>query len=214
MTGTGLYLWWPRGPHKRRSFLIKWQASWRRTNYDIHRAVGFYASLVLVAMALTGAVFTFSQVATPLIHWLTNSSPPHWQPEVTPRADAPSISLDEAIAVSGRHVPDSTPTTVMLPQAPQNPLRITRRVPWQPVLTGRTYIFIDPYTGDVIQEISPRTAPLGTQILFWNYPVHVGLFGGMVTRILWLLASLLPTVLALTGVLIWCKPRRRRPVSS
>lgn len=211
MIGTGLYLWWPRGARKRRSFLIKWRASWRRTNYDLHRAVGFYASLGLIAIALTGAVFTFDHIAEPLVHWLTRSAPPNRHPEVTPR-DVPSISVDDAIAISGRQVPDSTPTTVMFPPTPHSPLRITRRLPWQPVVTGRTYIFINPYTGDVIQEISPRTAPLGTQILMWNYPLHVGVFGGMVTRLLWLLASLLPAGLAITGVLIWWKPRRRRAV--
>jgi uncharacterized iron-regulated membrane protein len=102
----------------------------------------------------------------------------------------------------------------MFPDTPQSPLRITRRLPWQPVVTGRTYIFINPYTGDVIQEISPRTAPLGTRLLFWNYPLHVGVFGGIGTRLLWLLASLLPTMLAITGVLIWWKPRRRRHLST
>jgi uncharacterized iron-regulated membrane protein len=210
MIGTGLHLWWPRGPRKRRSFLVKWRASWRRMNYDVHRATGFYTSLVLVAIALTGAVFTFYDFVTPLVHWLTHSSPPNWHPEVTPPAGVPYISLDAALAASGRHVPNSTPTMVEFPQTPASPFRITRRVPGQPVRTGRTYVFIDPYTGDVIQEISPRTAPLGTQILMWNYPVHVGVFGGMVTRLLWLLASLLPTGLAITGVLIWWRPRRRR----
>jgi uncharacterized iron-regulated membrane protein len=210
LVGTGLYLWWPRGRRKQRSFLVRWQASWRRTNYDVHRASGFYASLVLIVIALTGAVFTFSDVATPVVHWLTSSSPPNWHPEVTPLADVPYISVDVALAVSGRHVPNSTPTTVVFPPTPASPFRVTRRVPGQPVVTGRTYIFIHPYTGDVIQEISPRTAPLGTQLLMWNLPVHIGVFGGMVTRLLWLLASLFPTGLAITGVLIWWKPRRRR----
>jgi uncharacterized iron-regulated membrane protein len=214
MIGTGLYLWWPRGAHKRRSFVVKWRAPWRRTNYDLHRTVGFYASLVLLVIALTGVIFTFSALAEPLVYWLTHSSPPNRHPEVTPQVGVSSISIDAALTVSGQHVPNSTPTTVMFPDTPQSPLRITRRLPWQPVVTGRTYIFLNPYTGAVVQEISPRTAPLGTQLLFWNYPLHVGVFGGIVTRLLWLLASLLPTMLAITGALIWCKPRRRRPRST
>jgi uncharacterized iron-regulated membrane protein len=209
MIGTGLYLWWPRGPDKRRSFVVKWQASWRRTNYDLHRAVGFYTALVLSIIALTGAVFTFYALVEPLVHWVTNSTPPDRHPEVTPSPVTASISVDEALAISDRHVPTSTPTIVRFPRTATSPFRITRRLPWQPVITGRTYVFINPYTGTVIQEISPRTASTGTQLLFWNYPLHVGVFGGIVTRLLWLLVSLAPTLLALTGVLIWWKPRRR-----
>lgn len=44
----------------------------------------------------------------------------------------------------------------------------------------------------------------------WVYGVHVGSFGGMVTRVLWFLAALLGATLPLTGYYLWWKRVRRR----
>ena len=44
----------------------------------------------------------------------------------------------------------------------------------------------------------------------WVYGVHVGSFGGMITRILWFLAALLGAALPLTGYYLWWKRIRRR----
>jgi uncharacterized iron-regulated membrane protein len=44
----------------------------------------------------------------------------------------------------------------------------------------------------------------------WVYGVHVGSFGGMITRILWFLAALLGATLPLTGYYLWWKRIRRR----
>src|SRR6186713_1827533 len=59
---TGLVLWWPKKWTKAtrdRSFKIKWKASFRRVNYDLHNVPGFYTLFPALILALTGMVFSF-----------------------------------------------------------------------------------------------------------------------------------------------------------
>ena len=59
---TGLVLWWPKKWTKAwrdRSFKIKWNASFKRVNYDLHNVPGFYSLIPALLIALTGLIFSF-----------------------------------------------------------------------------------------------------------------------------------------------------------
>lgn len=61
---TGLVLWWPKNKAARKQrFRVKWNARWRRKNYDLHNVLGFYATWVAIFIAITGLVFGFQWVA-------------------------------------------------------------------------------------------------------------------------------------------------------
>src|SRR5262249_12297705 len=63
---TGLILWWPKNKAaSKQRFTIKWNAAWRRKNYDLHNVLGFYMTWVAIIMAITGLVFGWQ--------WLANS---------------------------------------------------------------------------------------------------------------------------------------------
>jgi len=70
---------------------------------------------------------------------------------------------------------------------------------------------VDQYSGrvvsieDTLDENGPTQAYAS-----WSYPVHVGSFGGDITRVLWVLLGLSPLVLAWTGYVMWLTRRRRR----
>jgi uncharacterized iron-regulated membrane protein len=52
---TGIIWWWPKKFNKatrQRIFSVKWNASFKRVNYDLHNVFGFYAVLVLMCIAL------------------------------------------------------------------------------------------------------------------------------------------------------------------
>ena len=48
-----------------------------------------------------------------------------------------------------------------------------------------------------------RTAAAGTRFLNLRYPVHIGLYGGLFTRILHAITGLAPLGLFTTGCLMW-----------
>ncbi|MFT4033851.1 MAG: PepSY-associated TM helix domain-containing protein, partial [Siphonobacter sp.] len=71
---TGLVLWWPKNLNKantEKSFKIKWGASFKRVNYDLHNVLGFYVTIIALIIALTGLVWGFEWFAKSA-YWVTS----------------------------------------------------------------------------------------------------------------------------------------------
>ncbi|MDX5479126.1 MAG: PepSY domain-containing protein, partial [Cyclobacteriaceae bacterium] len=60
MVISGLILWWPKKKNLAKSLQIKWNANWRRKNYDLHQVLGFYVMVFALVFALTGLVWGFT----------------------------------------------------------------------------------------------------------------------------------------------------------
>jgi len=60
---TGIILWWPKKiKNLKKSLTIKWDARWRRVNYDLHNISGFYIHILAVIVAITGLYFSYDWV--------------------------------------------------------------------------------------------------------------------------------------------------------
>src|ERR1043165_1053959 len=60
MVISGMILWWPRNKQGRKQrFSIKWNARWRRKNYDLHNVLGFYIAIMAIVFSITGLVWGF-----------------------------------------------------------------------------------------------------------------------------------------------------------
>jgi len=60
---TGLILWFPNQMRLlKQSLTIKWSASTKRINYDLHNVLGFYASGILLVICLSGLYMAFDEV--------------------------------------------------------------------------------------------------------------------------------------------------------
>jgi uncharacterized iron-regulated membrane protein len=51
---TGLVVWWPGVTRWRRSLGVKWNAGWRRINWDLHSALGFWLFLFMLMWGISG----------------------------------------------------------------------------------------------------------------------------------------------------------------
>jgi uncharacterized iron-regulated membrane protein len=56
---TGLVIWWPGMSRVVRAMIVTRGVGWRRLNYDLHSAVGFWTFGLLLMWGLTGAYFVF-----------------------------------------------------------------------------------------------------------------------------------------------------------
>lgn len=57
---SGVILWWPRNRKVLKNRLtVSYTKGWRRFWYDSHVSVGFYATLLLLVMCITGLVWSF-----------------------------------------------------------------------------------------------------------------------------------------------------------
>jgi uncharacterized iron-regulated membrane protein len=51
---TGLVVWWPGIARWKRSLGFRWSSGWRRFNWDVHSALGFWLFLFLLMWAVSG----------------------------------------------------------------------------------------------------------------------------------------------------------------
>ena len=56
---TGAVIWWPGMASWRRSLSVQWSAGWKRVNWDLHSAIGFWAFLFVFVWALSGIYLVF-----------------------------------------------------------------------------------------------------------------------------------------------------------
>jgi uncharacterized iron-regulated membrane protein len=205
LTASGLYLWWPV---KRVS--IKGSAGGRRVWFDVHNATGVISFAFLLVLALTGTIIGFERVTTPLIYSVTGSRPYAGNVPVTPAPGGQVISPDAAVAIAARALPGAAPILVNVTSG-KAPYRVALRYPEDLTPGGRSRVFLNPYTGAVLQAESSRTTAAGTRVVIFNRAVHTGDIFGIPTKVLVSLASLAAVGQVVTGVLMWWKrPRRVR----
>jgi uncharacterized iron-regulated membrane protein len=227
---TGLVLWWPKKWSRKfrdRSFKIKWKASSRRVNYDLHNVPGFYILLPALILALTGLVFSFKWFSA-LVCLLASGSPTPPSPVVA-RSQPP----DSAVV----RIAPTLPALVSLAETPspldkafrlaQEGLPSARRLSVTPASgkegviyvlgyqDGETYygadaLQFDPYSGRLLQVRKNKEKSRGERLVEMNYDIHVGAIGGLTGKIMAFIISLICASLPVTGFLIWMGRGKKR----
>ena len=200
---TGLVLWWPRN-----ILTVGSASSWKRTNFDLHNVFGFYSSLVMLFITLSGVLIAFEGVTDPLVKRL-NDVPDPPAPQSTPVAGGMRIPVDEAIAIAERALPGAFASNVGIPNGQKAVFRILKKFPEDRTPAGRSRVYIDQFSGKVLLVENTRTAPLGTRILNLKRSAHTGDIFGAPTQALYFMVSLGIALQAITGALIWWNGRRR-----
>ena len=207
MSITGFFLWWPpngKGIGKlARGLKVGWSAPWKKVIFDLHRASGAYTIVFLLIIAFTGVSLVFNKAVNELTNFLTASVPRPAPPHSDPLGAGGMIPpLDDLL-----HQADSIlsgPTTwINLPQTPEAPLVVRKKMPAEFHPNGRSFIYFDQYTGGVLRIENALAAPAGTRIYNFFYPLHIGVAGGMFTRVLQVIIGFSPLVLFVTGYLMW-----------
>lgn len=84
------------------------------------------------------------------------------------------------------------------------------RFPEDHTPVGRTRVFLDAYSGEVLSFTSSRAAPPAVSYATrLNREIHTGDIGGWPTRIAAALFSAALPLLAITGPLLWWQRRQR-----
>jgi uncharacterized iron-regulated membrane protein len=202
LASTGLVVWWPGIKYWRSGFRFEWRARWRRKNYDLHRLTGFFASLLLLFLALTGAYFAFPKTYEDIVAWAAQK--PSVLPAPRTGIGAPRrISLDEIYATAVQAMPFGETTLFTFPQQENAPYSLRRMLPEDWRRTGDNLAYIDQYTGQVIRINYHRELSWPIRLTRDIYPLHFGTFGGNFTRILWIIVGAAPATLYITGLLMW-----------
>jgi uncharacterized iron-regulated membrane protein len=215
---TGLIWWYPKKWNKStrdKSFKIKWGASFKRLNLDLHNVLGFYALLFLLAIALTGMVYGIKWYSEGL-YWVTTGGDKLTEfkrPESDSLQSKKFYTPEQAIDAAWQKVIVKHQKSVgfyySFPDTSQakSSINITVYPNQGQFYNSQSYTF-DQHTlkelkSKDIYSISYEEAGVGGKIRKMNYDIHVGSILGFPGKVMAFLASLIGASLPITGFLIW-----------
>jgi uncharacterized iron-regulated membrane protein len=210
---SGLILWWPKNLKKSsldKSFKIKWKASFKRVNYDLHNVLGFYALFIGIFLGLTGMVFAMKWFET-TVYVIANLSatPPKF---VSATSDSTRQSLNNPLDIAFYTAKNS------MPKADRIGLSLaagTKGVIYASGYRGKETFYdydqlqFDQYTGKLLNRQNYQDKNNGEKIIAMNYDIHVGAIKGLPGKILAFLASLICASLPITGFIIWLNKKKK-----
>lgn len=216
---SGIILWWPRNKAARKQrFSVKWGASPKRLNYDLHNVLGFYATWITLFVAITGLIWSFDWFAkgvyaiTGAKHSILKEQPPLSDTTLA-KTGAATVAIDKVwlslqADMGGRYVAAG----IQLPQTASAPITL-RATPEEGTYYKDDNRYFDQYTAREFAGAYGwgRYADAHTvadKIKRMNYDIHVGAIAGWPGRILVFFAALVAASLPVTGFMIWRNKRK------
>lgn len=201
---TGMLMWLANGHGAwKKGLCISVTKGWGRFWHDLHVAAGIYVAIILLAIALTGLTWSFSWYRTGFYAMFGVD------------AKAPgSMARGGNAAVSYRHW-----QKLLEEIAEKNPdyRQMTIKDGVVTVVPkGRNNLMnADKYTyhkrsGEITKVKRYDSESKATKLRSMVYMVHVGSWGGWITRLITFLAALLGATLPLTGYYLWLRRLLRK----
>ena len=249
---TGLAIWWPRNRKVLKNRLkVVVSKGWARFWHDLHVAGGFYALLLLLAMALTGLTWSFEwyrdgfysmfdeqiahdsavqlvkkvrdeavEVQAGSVAVAVDSIKSETYGEAVSLADAVSSATVQADAVSSATTPVvAEPQRMPWQQALDNVL--AKNPDFETITVSAGVVTVAPAgfgnkrasdryyfnenTGEITSVELYAEAEMRNKAAGWVRTIHVGSWGGVVSKVFYFLAALLGATLPLTGYYLWIK---------
>jgi uncharacterized iron-regulated membrane protein len=105
-------------------------------------------------------------------------------------------------------VPNAATTYISFPEKPEEPFRMGKRQMQETDKWGNTRVMLDQFSGKVLQ-VSDGLRPTRAEAIMNQFgPLHFGTFWGIPSKILYVFVGIAPTVLMVTGVVMWGYRRR------
>ena len=225
---SGLILWIPRSRKALRNRLkVSCAYGRRRFWHDCHVSLGFYATLLLLVMALTGLTWSFGWYRTAAYALFGGT------PQIAVAQEFPARKTDSGSRQSrersgerntGREHDGTQAETEARPFdyavwdavlgqltthcTAYKTITLTRteaQVARQSAMRRIDRATFDPRSGSLAEITRYEETPRQQRLRGWFYAFHTGTWGGIWTKILYFLAALIGATLPLTGYYLWWK---------
>jgi uncharacterized iron-regulated membrane protein len=210
MVITGIVLWWPKKNNRKQRFKVKWDARWRRKNYDLHAVFGFYVCVLGLVFAVTGLVWGFQWFAG-AYYWTASGGK-----TMKPYEDVLSVSKKTdtthyrvPVDAIWQRMSAENPKAILDVHFPDNEkLAIEIAVNHQRGTYWKTdYRYFDQRTLKEVETDNVygklENASGADMAMRMNYDIHVGQIWGFPGKLLAFFASLIVASLPVTGTLVW-----------
>jgi uncharacterized iron-regulated membrane protein len=198
---TGILLW----PGWRRlvsGFKIKWNAKAKRLNFDLHKVVGIITAIFLAMAMFTGFIWNYGTWTTSAIYAATFSPQSAEENEPVSKVipgKPPLKFTNSLLEKASAALPEGRVTFIYFPIQPVGLFQVHKEINGQQVSAS-----IDRYSGEIIKVNDLNTKKsLGDRVMDSFVPVHFGTFAGLPSRLLYVFVGLSPTILLITGFIMW-----------
>jgi uncharacterized iron-regulated membrane protein len=212
---SGVYLWWPLLRNGwRAAFAIR---SGIRFCYDLHKTLGIACSLVLLVIAFTGVYMIFPEWIKPIVAVVAQETREPKNLKTKATANHPRLSPEKVLAIAQRRFPDAQFDHFHPPLEKEGVYEMAFRQAGEIQRAfGRTQVWIDPGTGEILAVRDTRMATAADSFFASQFPLHNGEAFGLLGRWLVFFTGLAPAALYVTGLLLWWRKRtaRRRQLAT
>jgi uncharacterized iron-regulated membrane protein len=202
---SGIYLWWPRNG------VFVPGLRWRRAQHadaNLHHLFGFWISLPLALLSLTGIYLAFPPQSRALMSSIAPLSPQAPRGSLATAPQQTTLTADSALTAANALVPQGRPAALFAPvmsRAVNTPL--SWRVQFRTANDETVTVLVNDATGTAAAAPAPLAGDRAAQWIRW---IHEGSRSGPVWRAIVALTGLVPALLGTTGILMWLRARRLR----
>ncbi|WP_400190534.1 PepSY-associated TM helix domain-containing protein [Hymenobacter sp. B81] len=200
---TGLVLWIPAtGKVLKQRLKVKWDASWKRLNHDLHIVLGFYSALFLFVFAFTGLAWSFEWFNNGIFA-VTSSDPKGPEAPKSTLAVGGKLGYSQAFNVARQQVPDALSYAVSLPKDSTEAVRVMTTSANAAYEGATDELYLDQYSGQVLGQLRFNDRNLGQRVRRTFKPVHTGAIYGTPSKIVALITCILGVTFPVTGTIMW-----------
>ncbi len=178
--------------------------NWRQGSSELHRIIGVWSLVFNLVIAVSGSYM--------LYHILLNAYTAEKQVEVRKTPIDLNVSLDHLLTAADTALAGFIPYSITVPSDSIAPITITGSAADPNPLSSAysSYVTFNQHTGQVVKVFNISQQTFTVQADKAMYPLHFGNYGGLTVKIIYSLFGLTPSVLAITGFLLWWRQRRKR----
>jgi uncharacterized iron-regulated membrane protein len=210
---TGLILWWPLTSKWLRVLTIKRRASVERFNHDLHQRTGFYSSVPLLLILISGVYMNLPGQFMTVIKLLSPATESFADnPKSTVLQGAYPIALFVALDSVRSHYPEGRINWLSLADGEKGVYVISMiDSPELSAFWSERRVIVDQYSGEILKVQDPTNRKSsGQTFIDWQWPLHSGKAFGWTGRILVFITGLVCPVLFITGMIRWLQKRRAK----
>lgn len=209
---SGLILWWPKNQKILRQRLkIKWDAKFKRLNWDLHAVGGFYTLPILFIIAFTGLTWSYKWFNDSIFYIFDGKGPKkltkfyHFSEGLSPQGGP----LQMAYSRAQQLLPYAADVTITLPGKEQNVVSISKEQPRAAISNVVDRLLFNAQSGALVKKELYESQSKGMKVRRLIFPIHTGSIYGLPTKILVFLCCLIGATMPITGFIIWLKRKKK-----
>jgi uncharacterized iron-regulated membrane protein len=206
LAASGLALWWPGMRLWTRGLRVNLRARWKRINYDLHSALGFWTLLIVTWWAISGVYFGFYRqvvAAVSVVSPVRGMTAPAAASLPVASTGEPA-SLQDILRAAQGASPHGQLWSVSDPmlRAKENYVLMDLRAPGD--FSHRDIVRVRLADARVLSVWHYGERHTLSDWFLWSmHPLHFGTLWGLPVKILWAILGVGLAVLTITGLLMY-----------